>query len=151
MDYSSGFSNNGNSDDATMSVRRYNILKFTRYTDIEQFKNDVLDILLEDEVQNNLPVSIVLNSSQYNSDNWLLSTVTDNEGVIVLVAICTLPFNILLYEPLRGDKGDKRGRYDIVTRLCDNIVPSPFVTLASNLKRIGFSPPGVLAESGLAR
>ena len=108
-------------------------MKFKRYTDVESFKADVLDILLEDEVQNNVPISIVLNSSKYNADDWLLSTVTDDNGVIVLIAICTLPFNLLLYEP------------------SEKINEKSIGFLVTEIKRIDFIPPGVLAKSELAR
>jgi len=108
-------------------------VKFKRYTDVESFKADVLDILLEDEVQNNVPISIVLNSSKYNADDWLLSTVTDDNGVIVLIAICTLPFNLLLYEP------------------SEKINEKSIGFLVTEIKRIDFIPPGVLAKSELAR
>jgi len=120
-------------------------MKFTRYTDVELFKADVIDILLEDEVQNNLPISILLNSSKHNADSWLLSTVTDDEGAIALIAICTLPFNILLYAPVKQGDGSSASLFEVVSpvvRYCNNEAeePSPCFTL-----------PGVLAESGLAR
>ena len=107
-------------------------MKFRQYKDVEEFKADVLDILLEDEVINNLPISILIDSKRDNASNWLLSIVTDDIGKIVLIAVCTKPFNILLYEPgsLRND--------------------AALELLASELKRIDFVPPGVLAISGLA-
>jgi len=108
-------------------------MKFTRYTDVELFKAAAIDILFEDEVQNNLPISIILNSSGYNSDKWLLSTVTDDNGMIVLIAVCTLPYNILLYEPA-GYRNE-----------------NSMVFLSSELRRISFKPPGVLARCDLAR
>ena len=108
-------------------------MKFKRYTDVGLFKTDVFDILLEDEVHNNLPISIVLNSSKFNANDWLLATVTDDNGVIVLIAICTLPYNILLYEP------------------SEKINEKSIDCLITEIKRIGFKPPGVLAESELAR
>ena len=108
---------------------------FRRYSDIESFKTDVLDILLEDEVRNNLPVSIVQNSSKFYNENWLLATVADEQGVIVLIAICTLPYNILLYKPVKTEDADGQLMH----------------FLASQLKQINFKPPGVLAESDLAR
>jgi len=125
-------------------------MKFNRYTDVELFKNDVIDILLEDEVQNNLPVSIIMNSSKYSADNWLLATVTDDNGVIVLVAVCTLPFNLLLYECVscQGDTPPGRNVPGYTDVGHDTV---PCHTLVSELKRINFIPPGVLAESGVAR
>jgi len=113
-------------------------LKFQRYDDVETFKNVVYDILLEDEVQNNLPISIILNSSKFNPVDWLLATVTDDRGKIALIAICTLPFNLLLYEPIGSE-----------TETVPCLETVDF--LASELKRIGFVPPGVLATSELSR
>ena len=106
---------------------------FKRYTDVELFKADVLDVLLEDEVQNNLPVSIILNSSKYNSDSWLLSVIKNDRGEIILVAVCTKPYNVLLYEP-----AEKRH-------------VASMSLLADELRRIGFELPGVLARSDLAQ
>jgi len=106
---------------------------FKRYDDIESFKEDTLDILLEDEVRNNLPLSIVSASSKYNHDTWLLATVRDDQGSVALIAVCTKPFNILLYEPSGILNKESIG------------------FLSYNLKKTGFIPPGVLAESNLAR
>ena len=108
-------------------------MKFFRYSDLESFKADALDILMEDEVQNNLPISIILNSGQFNSDRWLLSTVSDDNSIIVLVAVCTKPYNIIVYEPVYAQNDWSMG------------------FLASELKRIGFDPPGVLSRNDLAR
>jgi len=117
---------------------------FRRYIDVESFKDDVLDILLEDEVRNNLQISIVLNSSKYNSDNWLLSTVKDEQGVIVLIAICTLPFHLLLYEPVYKKEAQPLPSQD--WSLC-----FPLCFLAAELKRIGFGLTGVYAQAEIAR
>jgi len=108
-------------------------LKFRRYSDMDAYKADVLGILLEDEVLNNLPISILLDSKMDKPANWLLSTVTDDNGTIVLIAMCTKPFNLLLYEPVRSSNNDAVG------------------LLASELRSIGFAPPGVIALTGLAR
>jgi len=108
-------------------------MKFNLYTGIDGFKADVYDILLEDEVCNNLPIGII-NGKSDTAANWLLSTVTDDLGVIVLIAVCTPPFNLLLVEPARpGDDG------------------SALKKLSGGLKDIGFTLPGILAKNGLAR
>jgi len=106
---------------------------FNKYTNIDNFINDVLDILLMDEARNNLLVSILLDNKRDTIADWLLSTVTDDAGEILLIAICTPPFNLLLCET--GNSADN----------------AAVELLASELKRIKFSPPGVIAEKGLAR
>ena len=108
-------------------------LKFKKYNDVDEFKVGVLDILLEDEVVNNLPISVLIDSKRDNAADWLLSTVVDEQGTIVLIAVCTKPFNLLLYEP-GGLHNDPALEF-----------------LASELKRIKFAPPGVLAKSELAQ
>ena len=40
-------------------------MKFTKYDSIESFGLDTLDILLENEVQNNLPISFIFNEHEY--------------------------------------------------------------------------------------
>jgi hypothetical protein len=107
-------------------------LKFLRYTDVDEYKADVLDILLEDEVLNNLQISILIDGKKDSSVEWLMSTVTDDQNNIALIALCTKPFNLLLYKP-------KGGHNDA------------FELLARELKRIDFAPSGVLAESRIAR
>jgi len=109
------------------------VLKFHRYSDVDKFISDVLDILLIDEARNNLLISILLDNKRDTAANWLLSTVTDNDGAILLIAICTPPFNLLIYE--------SRTNTDITA----------LELLASELKRIKFTIPGVIAERGLAR
>jgi len=108
-------------------------LKFRRYFSIDAYKADVLDILLEDEVCNNLPVSIITDGNVKKSADWFLETVTDDSGIVVLTALCVKPFNLLLYEPVR------RRRSDSVE------------FLAGELKRSGYDPPGVFAVTTLAR
>lgn len=71
---------------------------FTHYTKLADFGADTLDILLESEVQNNLPISFINNEHDYDTSNWLLASVKDDNGSVVLTAACTPPFNIVLYE-----------------------------------------------------
>ena len=108
-------------------------MRFQRYTDVDVFVNNVLGILLEDEVRNNLLISILVDSNRDKANEWLMSTVTDDHGVIILIAMCTRPFYLLLSQP-----GESR---------CDITVVE---FLASELKRIGFVPSGVLAVKELA-
>ncbi|MDR1330226.1 MAG: GNAT family N-acetyltransferase [Oscillospiraceae bacterium] len=107
-------------------------MKFETYENTEAFAADTLEILLENEVQNNLPISFIDNKKADKSD-WLLGSVKDENGGIALVAACTPPFNIVLYET-----GNRQN--DAAVRL-----------LSDELKSAGFIPPGVTAEQGLAQ
>ncbi|HWR18206.1 MAG TPA: GNAT family N-acetyltransferase [Clostridia bacterium] len=107
-------------------------MKFTRYTSMDTFVFDTLDILLENEVQNNLPISFTKNTS-VDCTKWLLASVKEETGAIVLVAACTPPFNIVLYET-----GNCRN--DVAVKL-----------LSDELKSMGYMLPGVLAEKSLAQ
>ena len=108
-------------------------LKFRRYFSIDAYKADVHDILLEDEVCNNLPVSIIADGNVKMSADWFLGTVTDDSGMVILAAQCVKPFNLLLYEPVEGRRSDS------------------LELLAGELKRTGYDPPGVFAVTKLAR
>jgi predicted GNAT family acetyltransferase len=99
---------------------------------MDAFVFDTLDIMLENEVQNNLLISFTRNTSA-DCTKWLLASVKDERGAVVLVASCTPPFNIVLYET-----GNRRN--DAAVRL-----------LSDELKSMGFTFPGVLAEQGLAQ
>ena len=59
-------------------------MKFTRYDNIETFGADTLEILLENEVQNNLPISFIYNEHKHDTSNWLLISIKDDNGCIVL-------------------------------------------------------------------
>ena len=107
-------------------------MNFMRYSDIDAFANDTLEILLENEVQNNLPISFIGNKTADKSD-WLLVSIKDAHGSIVLAAACTPPFNIVMYET--GNKPN----YAAVKLLCEE------------LKSSGIVLPGVLAEQSLAQ
>lgn len=106
-------------------------MKFQRYADTDSFASDVLEVLLENEVQNNLPISFISNKTDAVK-NWLLATVKDDDGGVVLTAACTPPFNLVLYET-------RNKANDSAVRL-----------LSNELKSCGFELPGVLAEHGLA-
>jgi GNAT superfamily N-acetyltransferase len=106
-------------------------MKLELYENTEAFAADTLEILLENEVQNNLPISFI-DSKKADKSDWLLGSVKDENGGVALVAACTPPFNIVLYET-----GNRQN--DAAVRL-----------LSDELKAAGFIPPGVLAERGLA-
>ena len=108
------------------------MMKFIRYSGIKPFADDALEILLENEVQNNLPLSFI-NNAVANTSKWLLGTVKDADGGVVLVAVCTPPFNIILYET--GNKPN-----DSAVKL-----------LVEEIKSMGFAIPGVLGLQNLAR
>ena len=108
-------------------------MKIERYTDSKAFGADVLDILNRREVQNNLLIGIANNVHGYDTSNWLMATVKDDAGDVVLTAICTPPFKFLLYET------DNKPNDEAVKML------------ANELKSTGFTAPGVLGEQSLAR
>ena len=107
-------------------------MKLRRYTDANEYQADVLDFLLEDEVRNNLPISILVDGTRNNIADWLMATVTDDFGSVLLVVLCTKPFPLLICK-----------RENVL----DN---SSVVFLAKELRRIGFEPPGILAIDELA-
>ena len=107
-------------------------MKFQRYDSTRAFGDDVLEVLLQHEVQNNLPIGFIKNERGFDTKNWLMASVKDDSGSIVLTAACTPPFNIVMYET--GNKPD-----DAAVKC-----------LSDALKEIGFAFPGVLAEQGLA-
>ena len=57
-------------------------MKFERYTNAETFAANTLDILLENEVQNNLPISFIMNTSADTSE-WLMIAIKDAAGSVV--------------------------------------------------------------------
>lgn len=107
-------------------------MKFERYPDTDRFAADVLELLLENEVQNNLPISFLSNKTDAVK-NWLLASVKDDAGGVILTAACTPPFNLVLYETRNQPN-------DAAVRL-----------LADTLKALGFAVPGVLGEQSLTR
>jgi len=109
-------------------------MEFQRYMNVDRFKADVFDILIDDEVCNNLPLGII-DGNRDTSANWLLSTVTDDQGAIILIAMCTPPFNLLLIEP-KGAPQNNNASIEL---------------FAAELKKIGFLPSGVFSKSDLAR
>jgi len=62
------------------------------------FWNETIDILAENEAQN----SIIIKCAQKfkngeNNDDWYCATIKDDNGEIILTAMCTPPFNVVLY------------------------------------------------------
>ena len=106
-------------------------MEIQRYNSVEAFRADVFGLLMENEAENNLLISMLTESSAKYSDDWLMATVVDR-GNISLAALCSKPFNLLLFEPKSSDR--------VAVEM-----------LAREIRRIGFGVPGILAESGLAR
>lgn len=106
-------------------------MKFERYDNMDAFIADTLELMLENEVQNNLPIGFTGNKDA-DCREWLLSSIKDDSDAVVLIAACTPPFNIVLYET--GN------------RPCGTAVR----LLSDELKSIGMTVPGVLAEQDLA-
>ncbi|MCL2079795.1 MAG: GNAT family N-acetyltransferase [Oscillospiraceae bacterium] len=110
-------------------------MKFRRYDSLEEFRADVFDILISDEVCNNLPISIISEANAKSNDGWLMATVTDAQGGISLVALCTKPFNMLLCAPRRAASSCLRDSVGLLSDMLHNI---------------GFDPSGVFAKTELA-
>lgn len=108
-------------------------MKFQKYDSTTAFGNDALEVLLESEVQNNLPVSFIKNDKGADTSGWLMSTIKDDDGSVLLTAACTPPFNIVLYET-------RNKPCDAAVRL-----------LSQELKSAGVQLPGVMAEQELAQ
>ena len=107
-------------------------MKLERYSDPQIFTADVLDILLRDEVLNNLPIAILGGASDADTSPWLMAAVKDDAGSVLLTALCTPPFNVLLYAT--------NPALDVAA----------LQLLANELKSTGYALPGVLAEQSLA-
>lgn len=108
-------------------------MRLEYYSGTEAFGNDVLDPLLRHEEQNNLLISFARNDRKAETSGWLLATVKDDAGSVLLTAACTPPFNLVLAET--------------DNRPC----PAAVKLLASELKTMRRMFPGVLAEQTLAR
>ncbi len=108
-------------------------MTFERYADGKRYHQDVLEALLEHEAQNNLLLSIAKGAETADLAKWLACTVRDGDGGLLLTAVCTPPFNLTLYET--GNRPN-----DEALRL-----------LSREVKGVGFTLPGVLAEESLAR
>ena len=108
-------------------------MKFTKYDNLETFGADTLEILMENEVQNNLPISFIRNERGFDTSDWMLFTIKDDAGSVVLTAACTPPYSLVLYET-------------------SNRPNNTAIELLSNeLKQMNYSFPGALAEQGLAQ
>ena len=66
-------------------------MRFTQYSTADAFACDVLDVLKHHEIQNNLMYRNI-------GDDNLMLTVKDNEDRVLLVATCTPPHPLVMYE-----------------------------------------------------
>lgn len=114
-----------------VSERKGN-MKFKLYENTADFGREVLELLLEHEVQNNLPIGFIKNERGLDSSNWIMASVCGDNGGVLLTAACTPPHNIVLYET--GNKP------------CDEAIK----LLCENIKSLGITLPGVLGEQSLA-
>ena len=112
-------------------------MRFNRYNDIAAFGTDVTSILLENEVQNNLLLSMIdRGENQYAARfaaDWFLASVSGADGSAALIAVYAEPFPLLLYETGNADSGDA------------------VEILAREMKKAGRRPPGAMAMGDLAR
>ncbi|MCL2773549.1 MAG: GNAT family N-acetyltransferase [Oscillospiraceae bacterium] len=62
------------------------------------FWNDTINILCENEAQNSI---IIRNAMKFKNgegaDDWYCATVKDNNGGIIITAMCTPPWNVAIY------------------------------------------------------
>jgi hypothetical protein len=93
----------------------------------------VFSLLLENEVINNLPISIITENATKDTSEWFMGTVLSDNSDVELIVLCVKPFNMVLYETITGN------------------TEKHVETLADELRRTGFVPPGVFAVTGLAR
>ena len=107
------------------------MVQFRRYDDVESFKYDTFDALMENEVRNNLLISMVTENKASCDAGWMMATITD-KGHVILAALYAKPFNLFLYGP-------EREGHDAI------------LLLAEEVRSIGLDLPGVLAECSLAR
>ena len=107
-------------------------MKYRRCNSLESFESDVLDLLMENEAQNNLPISFIQNT-QADVSSWLLASISGDDGNVIMAAACTPPFNIVLYETKNRPNGEAE------------------TLLSREIRAIDFKIPGVTAEKNLAR
>lgn len=112
---------------------------YKRYFDAKEFYKATFSIMLKHEAQNSIPLgNIIIGNSGVEKNGWrdtkywYMSTVSNNVGDIVLIAIMTPPFNITMYE------NDNLPNDEALNYLCDNIIKEKI------------NVPGILSENNLA-
>ena len=107
-------------------------MRFHVYDHEKSFGADVLDMLLEHEAQNNLLIDYIRNERGLDSSKWLMASVKDDGGDVLLAALYAPPFPIVLYE--RGN--------------CPT--DAAVERLSHELKAMNHDFPGVFAQQALA-
>jgi ribosomal protein S18 acetylase RimI-like enzyme len=107
-------------------------LKFEKYENVGQFAEGLLELLLENEAQNNLPLSFIKDKSLDPLKSSFFS-VKDEDGSVILAAARTAPFNIVLCE------------------IGPNHASEAIKLLSDEIKSMGIILPGVLATKGTAQ
>jgi len=103
---------------------------YKRYFDVHEFNDAVYDLLMEDEALNLIPLGNLIIGVKGEDKfgwrdpaNWLMATVSDNDGV-QLVAIMTPPQNIALYA--KDNKIDEVAIDCLINHLSDTPLPGVF-------------------------
>lgn len=108
-------------------------MKLTKFNDINKFLKLTKPILLENEVENNLILGVCLhiqsNPERY-AEKYLSIVVEENE--VLAIAVCTPPFKLLLWCPLKDND-------ELIGLLLDDLLQSELIIS------------GVLTENKLAR
>jgi len=74
-------------------------MKFTLYTNAQDFSDDVLEVVNRHEIQNNLIYKNI-------GDDKFMASVKDDNGNVILTAVRTVPFPMVMYETdnIRNDE-----------------------------------------------
>jgi len=83
------------------------------------FWSDTIDILVENEAQN----AIIIKCAQKfkdgeGADDWYCATIKGNNGEVILTAMCTPPFNVVIYGT--GNRHDKKAVNLLVKELLNS-------------------------------
>ena len=112
-------------------------MKFTLYSNLHMFYNDVYEILMADEVQNMLILGNLIIGHEGKDTfgwrdpaNWIMATVAD-EGQVCLVALMTPPWNVTLYAV--GNAVDTAAVKCLADGFIANHIPIPGVVTEKSL------------------
>lgn len=70
---------------------------YTHYTDATHFIEDTFIHLLKQEAQNNLLIANAIQIRDFGVEGNIMATIKNDEGDVLLSAIMTPPFNLVLY------------------------------------------------------
>ncbi len=72
-------------------------MRIERYIELAAFCCDVMDLLVQNEVENNLPIGILNRGlAGQPHEDWFMARAVDSDGVTRLVALMTPPHNLIL-------------------------------------------------------